>query len=345
MKHILIIRFSALGDVAISIPVIKAFTEQNKGVKITVLTKKNCVQLFSLIPQVEILAPDLKQDYKGVRGLYRLYREIRKQYKLDIVIDLHQVLRSKILSFFFKMSGVSVFTIDKGRAEKSQLVRKTNKQLRPLKTSSQRYADVFVRAGFNLNLGFLPKPTVFPIEGDVSKLLEQSSNIRIGIAPFAFYAEKAYPIAKMEQVIAQLSAKGEYQVFLFGGGNVEKQIAEELERKYDGVCSVIGKLSMKQELALIDQMSVMLTMDSANMHLAALTKTQILSIWGATHPYAGFTAFNHSDEKDAIQVPVSELPCRPCSVFGNKKCFRNDLACLNGIEPTEVVERLIQKTK
>lgn len=345
MKHILIIRFSALGDVAISIPVIKAFAEQNKDVKIVVLTKKNCVQLFSLVPNLEIVAPDLKLDYKGILGLYRLYKEIRTQFKIDTVIDLHQVLRSKILSLFFKLSGVSVFKIDKGRAEKKQLVRKQNKQLRPLKTSSQRYADVFVQAGFKLNLGFLPRPTVFPIDDEVSRLLEQSSNIRIGIAPFAFYAEKAYPIAKMEQVIAQLSAKGEYQVFLFGGGAVEKQIADELEVKYKGVSSVIGKLNMKQELALIDQMSVMLTMDSANMHLAALTKTQILSIWGATHPYAGFTAFNHSGEKDAIQVPVSDLPCRPCSVFGNKKCFRNDLACMNKIDPTEVVDRLIQKTK
>jgi len=341
MKHILIIRFSALGDVAISIPVIKAFIEQNRDVKITVLTKKNCVQLFSLIPNIEVIAPDLKQDYKGIFGLYRLFRAIKKEYQIDTVIDLHQVLRTQILSIFFGLSGIGFFKIDKGRSEKRKLVQKDNKVYQPLKTSSERYADVFIKAGFKLDLKQLPQATDFSLDEQVSQLIGNKIGAKIGIAPFAFYAEKAYPIEKMEEVIAQIDASGKIDIYLFGGGKTEKQIAEDLEEKYKRVHSVIGKLNMKQELSLINQMSVMLTMDSANMHLAALTQTQIISIWGATHPYAGFTAFNHSDESDMIQIPVSELPCRPCSVFGNKKCFRNDLACMNRIEPKTIVQKLI----
>jgi ADP-heptose:LPS heptosyltransferase len=345
VKHILVIRFSALGDVAISIPVIKAFLEQNPGVKLVVLTKKNCARLYSLLPDVEVIAPDFKTEYQGFPGLFRLYKKICNEYQIDSVIDIHNVLRTNVLSLFFQLSGVPVFRINKGQWAKNRLIRCKKKFFKPLKTSSQRYAEVFVKAGFNLNLEKLPKAFQFPLNEDVNSILSQARYTKIGIAPFAFYPEKAYPKDKMNQVISMLSQTNNFDVFLFGGGKAEKQIADELEQKYANVHSVIGKLSMNQELALINQMSVMLTMDSSNLHLAALTQTPILSVWGATHPYAGFTAFNHTNDSDQIQVPVNELPCRPCSVFGNKKCMRNDWACMNRISPETIVNKIVEKTK
>ena len=79
------------------------------------------------------------------------------------------------------------------------------------------------------------------------------------------------------------------------------------------------------------------SMDSANMHLASLVGTRVVSIWGGTHPYAGFLGWNQKAE-NCIQL---DMPCRPCSVYGNKSCLRSDYACLNGIAPNQILEKLI----
>ena len=81
---------------------------------------------------------------------------------------------------------------------------------------------------------------------------------------------------------------------------------------------------------------VMVSMDSANMHLASLVGTTVVSVWGATHPYAGFMGWNQKEE-NAVQVT---LPCRPCSIFGNKPCRRGDYACLRQIEPSDIIQKI-----
>ena len=93
---------------------------------------------------------------------------------------------------------------------------------------------------------------------------------------------------------------------------------------------------MNGELALMGQLDAMLSMDSANMHLASLVGTRVVSIWGGTHPYAGFLGWNQK-ESDCIQL---DLPCRPCSVYGNKRCLRGDYMCMNGITPEYILQKI-----
>ena len=93
---------------------------------------------------------------------------------------------------------------------------------------------------------------------------------------------------------------------------------------------------LKEELSLIYQLDVMISMDSANMHLASLVNTPVVSIWGATHPYAGFMGWNQRID-NAVQI---DLPCRPCSIYGKKPCYRNDFACMNQITPETIVEKV-----
>ena len=140
----------------------------------------------------------------------------------------------------------------------------------------------------------------------------------------------------MEQVIKTLSERGKTTVFLFGGGKEEKEQIERLCAKYNNVQPAKSQQGLKGELALMGQLDVMLSMDSANMHLASLVGTRVVSIWGGTHPFAGFLGWNQKAE-DCIQL---DLPCRPCSVYGNKPCLRGDYACMNGITPEQVVEKL-----
>jgi ADP-heptose:LPS heptosyltransferase len=162
--------------------------------------------------------------------------------------------------------------------------------------------------------------------------------VNIGIAPFAKHQGKCYPPDKMKEVVQKLSQDG-YQIFLFGGGKAEiKILSSWISEMGDHVKLVAGNFSFKEELEIISQLDVMCSMDSANMHLASLFSIPVISIWGATHPFAGFLGFGQSEE---LAVSL-DLPCSPCSVFGNKPCWRGDFACMNQMSPQVVYSAICQ---
>ena len=363
MAHILVIRFSAIGDVAMAVPVIDSLAQQYPANVYTVLSQSFLQPLFANCPRnVRFMGVDLYNDYKGIPGMYRLYRELLKN-NFDAVADLHDVLRTKLLRIFFRCSGIKIQQIDKGRKEKRLLTRKRNKTFRQLKPTIERYADVFRALGQPLvSLDFLSifassrnlvcRPT---LEKRGEKILidcntmnrwtplscgerkEKHSGTWIGIAPFAKHEGKIFPLDRMEQVVAHLTGREDVTVFLFGGGVTEQAILEEWCAKYPRTVSVVGKLNLSAELVLMSYLDVMLSMDSANMHLASLTATPVVSVWGATHPYAGFYGYNQSSA-DAIQM---ELFCRPCSVYGSQPCYRKNNECMTKITPQMIIEKLI----
>ena len=332
-NKILAIRFSAFGDVIIAHHVICALLEQNPDLEILFLTKPFFAQLFKDIPRLETI--HFSKDFDGLLGLWRLKKYLKKNWNFSIIIDIHNSLRSNILKFYF-LFGKKIFSFSKGKKEKRQLTRKKNKLLKPLKHTAERYCEAFRKAGFNCNLAnykpsrnysiFLPKDLPFNNQAKI-----------VGIAPFAKHKQKTYPIELTEQVIKKLSQN--FYVLIFGGGEKELKIAQKWEKQFQNVFSVIGKYNIFEEIALIDRTFAFITMDSANMHLASLTKTNIISIWGATHPYLGFYPLYGYQEKLTIGI---DLPCRPCSVFGNKKCHRGDLACLYRISPDLIVNKVKQ---
>ena len=137
----------------------------------------------------------------------------------------------------------------------------------------------------------------------------------IGIAPFAAHKSKMYPLDLMEQVIEQLSKTN--KVILFGGGNNEIQILESFQDRFKNVTNVAGKLTLEQELNLISNLDVMLSMDSGNAHLAAMLGLKVITIWGVTHPYAGFAPFNQP-EQFMLLSDRNKFPLIPTSIYGNK---------------------------
>lgn len=330
---ILIIRLSAMGDVAMSVPVIKAMSEKYSDAELFMLTNKVFNPFFSEVNNITFINPDLKGKHKGVLGLYKLYRQIKKEHSIDNVIDLHDVIRSKILRLFFKFSGIKSFSIKKGRGEKKLLTQKNNKVLKNLKHSTQRYADVFKNAGFDIELKKQKDSLRINLPNNFA-FKTSKENKKIGIAPFAMHMQKQYPFEKMLEVIKLLNDK-DYEIFIFGGGNSEKQKAKEVEDTFENVSSLIGKFKLEAEIAIISNLDLMISMDSSNMHIASLTGIKIVSIWGATHPFAGFTPFISDDKSFIIQN--EDLSCRPCSVYGNKKCFKGNLECFD-IEPKKVFD-------
>lgn len=328
-----------MGDVALVVPVVQAVLEQNPNSSITILTRKAFIPLFNGL-KVEFVVPDLYGKHKGFFGLFLLYKELKSIYKWDVVLDLHDVFRSKILRTFFQLGGIPTYQIDKGRKEKKALTSKKNKLHKRLKHTSERYADVFRQAKIELDLSNVDTgKKSLSIKNEILNDVGAKTQSWIGIAPFAQHNQKMYPIEKMQDVIHLFAKKG-VRIFIFGGGEGEKIKAEGLKEGNKNVTNLIGKYSLENELGLLSKMDLVLSMDSANMHMAALTGTKVVSIWGATHPNAGFTPFGQDIGDQMIQISTSDLPCRPCSVFGNKPCHRGDFACMNWIEPETVVEKI-----
>jgi len=262
-----------------------------------------------------------------------------------LLIDLHDVLRTKVIrNYLYFFAGIKGFKIDKGRKEKKQFIAGKNRF--ELKHSSERYKDVFIKAGFE-NFDIKPK-SIHPKETEqenINKYFQENSinqnNKLIGIAPFAKHRAKMWGLDKVVQLIELLSKEEKTKVFLFGGGKEEEQKLSKIEKDYKNVLSVAGKLNLEQELVLISKLNSMITMDSSNMHIAALLGVKTYSIWGGTHPYLGFKALGQ-DLKYSIQIPMEKLSCRPCSIYGKNECTRKDeeYKCLEDI-PAEQIHELI----
>ncbi|TNJ47265.1 glycosyltransferase family 9 protein [Tamlana fucoidanivorans] len=298
-----------MGDVAMTIPVLRALIHQYPEVKITVLTREFFTPFFRDLSGVEVFSAEVNGKHKGLLGLYKLAKTLNIK-NFDCVADLHDVLRSKILRRLVHADKYAV--IDKGRKDKKALI--SGKQFQPLKSTHERYADVFRALGFPLNLG----NPVFPKKAslsDVTKPFISKTKKNIGVAPFATYEGKMYPLELMKKVIEELASN--YHVILFGGGSKEKAILEDFERQFKHVVNVVGKLDLRDELDLISNLDVMLSMDSGNAHMAAMYGVKVVTIWGVTHPYAGFTPFNQP-ENHALLPDRVQFPMIPTSVYGNK---------------------------
>ena len=322
-----------MGDVAMTVPVVAAFLQANPRCKVSILTKKQFTPLFHHLPELSVIGVDFKTDYKGLYGLFKLAKRI-KDLRVDAVADMHNVLRTKILRFL--LPNVSFCSVDKGRSEKKQLIK--GAEFKPLKTGVERYADVFRAMGFELSLRKPHFPQPLPLSKALKTHLKGCKKPYIGIAPFAAYTSKMYPIQQMKEVISALSKN--YSILLFGGGSYETKIIESIARQYPGVKSVAGNYTMQVELALMSHLKVMLAMDSGNAHMAAMMGVNVITLWGVTHPYAGFTPFNQPSE-NCLLSDRHKYPKIPTSIYGNKhpKSYENVMASI----PVEEVLSAVKK--
>lgn len=303
-KRVLVVRLSALGDVAILEPVLRQRAEANPDVLFLMVGPPRLAPLFKGILNVQYVPTERRQK---PQELYRLLSVM----KPDMVADMHHVLRTIGMDWLFRLHGVSVHSIRKRDA-------------RGLATW-RRYDRVFDRCG--LKGGAI-------VEGCWSVKPADGHRRVVGVAPFAQHKGKIWPLEKMERLVGMLSEKG-YRVVLFGSPSEASVLASWAE-KYEGVESLAGCFGFEEELERIAALDVMVSMDSANMHFASCMGVPVVSIWGATHPCRGFYGW----KQDPAWAVQKEMDCRPCSKYGKKPCQKGDYPCLNGIEPIEVLERI-----
>ena len=345
IKRLLVIRFSAIGDVAMTVPVVKALAMAYPDMRITVVSRPFAKAFYDMLADnVEFHALDLKSSrYKGLLGMEHVYQDLRA-LNPDAVADLHDVLRTKYARLRMRMAGIPVSVIDKCRKGRKELTRQENKILAQQPTSFEKYKAVFERLGLNFSLSKDTTPTVnldaYKPSSQTSALIadiQSEGTLSVGIAPFAAHQGKVYPIEKMERVIKLLIEEyPQIKILLFGGGS-DKVVFDQWCASYPNAIFASGECeNMRDELAVMRHLNCMVSMDSGNMHLASLTGTPVVSIWGATHTLAGFYGW----QQDPADIVETDMACRPCSIYGSKPCERGDYACMNSITPEQVVKKI-----
>ena len=336
-RNVLVMRLSALGDVAMTIPVLYPVCKANPDTRFIMLTKKWPASMFHDRPEnLMVVGIDVKEQYKGLPGLFKLAQQLKREYDIDAVADLHNVLRTRVIGFWMRLHRIPVTRLDKERGKRKALI--THKSDQPVTPTIDRYRIPFQNLGLLTpdNFTRLYDGKTLP---DSQIVLEKKPGQRwIAVAPFSAHDGKSYPLELMDQVVSQLSQHENYWIFLMGGGKTEKIALRAIAKKSKNVISMAEiKHGFLDEYALLGKCDLMLTMDSANMHLASLMGLKAVTIWGATSPACGFQGYRQ-DAKTDIQL---DLDCRPCSIYGERACRYGDYHCLRDIIPERIVRHVV----
>ena len=338
LRNVLVMRLSVLGNVAMTIPVLYPVCKANPDTRFIMLTKMWPATMFHDRPaNLKVVDFDVKGNHSGLFGLLKLSAQLYKLYDIDAVADLHNVSGTWVIDAYMKSRGAKVARLDREKPKRRALT--THKSNEPLTPIHERYRNVFRQLGFEAPDTFthLYDGRDWPVSPIV---MEKKEGQRwIAISPFSSHENKTYPLEKMEQVIAELTKHENYWVFLMGGGKAEKIALRAIARKYKNVVSMAEiKHKFIDEYALFAKCDLMLTMESANMHLASLVDLQAMTIWGPTSPACGYLGYNQIVEDD-IQL---EMDCRPCSITGDKQCKFKDYRCLKNIDPMDIARRVVE---
>lgn len=329
--NILVLRLSALGDVAMTVPAIYSTARAYPQHCFYVATSSFSARLFINAPtNVEVVALDQRES-QGPWAVVHLLKRLRR-LPVDAVADLHNVLRSWCVDAYYHLHFKRVVMLDKRRGERRAILHDHAVSARPF---TERYFDVFARLGLKTAPQFT---TLFPQhlpslpEGIPAKGTEQW----IGIAPFARFRSKTYDLTLMREVVALLAVRPRARIFLFGARGKEEKMLTEWAEKALNVFVVAGRLKLEEELSLMAHLDVMLSMDSANMHFASLVNTRVISFWGGTTPSCGFLGYGQRLE-DAL---VANLSCQPCSIAGSHRCPLKHMQCTRALSPQTIVDSI-----
>ena len=335
-KHLMIFCFSDMGDAAMLVPVLRCLYAQNQHIKLTLVTRDRLAPIFQEFSELQLKTADFKGTHKGLKGLYRLSKAL-KQSQPNRIADLHHNLRSRILRLFFRLSFTRIKSINNGYADRKRLTHPTKKTMKPLTPQHYRYVEVFSRLGFPIDLEqheFPPKPAL----PKSSLAIDLPADRKwIGIAPFAAHPGKEYPLDLMQKVVGYLQQ--EHSVFLFGDGPEEATQIHVWAKAYPHVVSQALEMPFADQLDLLANLDVILSMDAANGHLAANYGVPVITLWGMTHPFLGVSPFGQNNH---LLPDREKYPKIPTSTDG-KVLPKGYEDAMRSISPEAVIEKVLEK--
>ena len=337
MNHLLVLRFSSMGDVAMTIPSLRCLIKKYPETKITVVSKSTFRPFFKEFKNLNFFEVNFKTQHKGLKGVFKLFKELT-ELKPTHIADLHSVLRTHVLYVLFKFKLYNIKRVDKSRAERKKLFRKNNKIFKPLTPAQYRYSEVFNRLGFNIDLSNHEFSDPLEINSQDQIAHIDKSKKWIGIAPFASFNGKIYPLDLMQNIVSFLQR--DHQVFLFGNGVYETKKLEIWEKAFQNVFGCYNLKSLEKEIEIISNLDLMISMDSANGHIAANYNVPVITLWGLTHPFAGFAPFLSASENMLVSNR-EKYPLLPTSAYG-KKIPKGYESVMRTIEYKEVIVKALK---
>jgi len=327
LKKILIIRFSSIGDIVLTTPVIRCIKQQVPGAEVHFAVKKTFFPVLKANPYIDHFHL-LEDDLKG------LIRELKAE-KFDFIVDLHQSLRSKKIRFSL---GTPSLGFPKLNLKKWLLV-KFKIDLMPGIHIVDRYFMAAAPLGV-VNDGkgleyFIPTEDIYSIINLPEKFQQGYTAFVIG----AKHTTKRLP----EHKIISVCKKLDRPVILLGGPE-DAGIATKIKDACGPlVLSLCGKLNLNQSASMIKQAKVVISHDTGLMHIAAAFRKKIISVWGNTMPKIGMSPYMPGDEPKSIIIEVNGLKCRPCSKLGYDRCPKGHFKCMEEIDVEEVVREVDKK--
>ena len=290
------------------------------------VTNKNNQSIFNFHERIKFIGIDFNSPQKNIFQISKTIKEVSNNLHFDGVYDLHDVIRSKILRFILYPKTKIHRVFLKERSLKNKIV--NNKiELIKLKHSSERYLDCIKKDFEKIKFS------------NIDKTLESKSikDKIIGLAPFSAHPTKMWEVKNYENIFKHFK---DYQFILFAFGEMEINVAKKIISNFKNCTVISNDLNLFHQMELINTCELFISMDSANMHLASLTSTKVISIWGPTHPHLGFgPLFN---EKYIVQLTENQLPGRPFSIYGKikKNNIKSASESMTKIKPEMVIEKM-----
>jgi len=341
MTKTLIIRNYRLGDAIITLPIIYDLAIKYPQDTFYIMTDDKLAIFLDQMPDNIIHIHGFRKGSSAFRSVSYFFRKrlyyykIRKQLlpqiqKLALLQD-NNVNKKRILKYAVAKNIQIEGTDEAPFTSPERLKIKFKDDMNMYKLHIQTFERLGY-VGIKENFDFFD-PARIILNRDLEKEIGLNNNKKIiAIAPFSQEKQKIYPIEQMEQIASKLADR--YQIIILGGGNKEKEIVDKWNNK--NIVSLINKVDFKEEVKIISKCSLVVTMDSANLHLANLLKIPCLSIWGPTSPENGYLP--NKDRKKCYVI--KNLNCQPCSLFGDTPCNNPDyLECMN-IPHTEIIEKI-----
>ncbi|MBS1515713.1 MAG: glycosyltransferase family 9 protein [Bacteroidetes bacterium] len=332
-KRILIIQTAFLGDVILTLPLVQVLKKHLPDSHIDFLCIPSVKDLFKHNPLINKL---IVYDKRGEDTFGRIKNEIKGNY--DVVISPHRSARSALLAFSTKAKQRITFN-------KSSLIFLYTNKVKYETGIHEIQRNISLLNPLGIDEKEIIKPELFI--GDEERKVADNlfneysiSNSAIALAPGSVWFTKRYPKEKFGRLLELLKQTNE-KVFLIGGES-DRELGDFLisYSQNENVINTAGKLNVLESAELIRRCRLLITNDSAPLHLANSVGTKVVSLWGATIPQFGFFPYGEND----IIIETEGLKCRPCSIHGGDKCPIGTFDCMRSISEEKICEIVVQKT-